>query len=196
MAYNRQQARRVCTPAEFALFEASLADRIREHTPAQLRTRIARARVLRDKYRDLHRRQRRATKEQADTGRGARSADKEQLQRKAMLFDEALGRFTRRAEQLDRQARARAAAEVRAKAKAVAAKKASARAQRRAAQPGRKRSTASGASGKGASDSGFVSAGAAAADRRQRAQKTRSDALRGHQRAAGKRAQARRDQRG
>jgi hypothetical protein len=171
MAYNRHHARSLCTASEFQLFSASLSDAIGALTPAQLKAKIDRARRLRDKYRDLHRRQRLAARART----GSKKGSAERTKSKAQLFDEALRRFTE-------QARAKAAADKRAAARAK---------KKKAKKPPRP--------GKGPaapkSRSGFVSEKALRANRRKHLQKTRSKAIQGHVRAAGKRRQARRDAR-
>jgi hypothetical protein len=178
MAYNRNHARSLCTAAEFQLFAASLADSIRSLTPAQLKARLERARRLRDKYRDLHQRQRLVAR--ARTGSKKGSAERTKV--KAQLFDEAVKRFTA-------QSRANAAADKRAAARAkkkITKKPA-------APRPAAKQSARA---GKGpATKSGFVSEKALRANRRKHLQKTRSKAIQGHVRAAGKRRQARKDTR-
>ena len=57
MAYNRSQAQKLCSANELELFVASLADAVTQLTPAQLRSKVARTRDLRDKNADLFRRQ-------------------------------------------------------------------------------------------------------------------------------------------
>jgi hypothetical protein len=85
MAFNRNHARPLCTDAEYKLFTASLADEIGTLTPVQLRGKIQRARKLRDKYRDLEKRQRLANRARTGTKKGnrpetnARTADKAKL---------------------------------------------------------------------------------------------------------------------
>ncbi len=178
MAYNRHHARTLCTAAEFQLFAASLADTLRTLTPARLKAKLDRARKLRDKYRDLHQRQRLAARART----GSKKGSAERTKTKAQLFDEAVKRFTA-------QTRTNAAAEKRA---AERAKK------KKAKQPAAKRPAAqkSARAGKGpAAKSGFVSEKAQRANRRKQLQKTRSKAIQGHVRAAGKRRQARKDAR-
>jgi hypothetical protein len=100
MAYNRNQARALCNDAEYRLFEASLAENIGGHGPATLRSNVNRARRLRDKYRDLHQRQRLATRERTGTKKGNAPERNARTEQKARLFDEVLGRFARRSEKL------------------------------------------------------------------------------------------------
>ena len=57
MAYTLTQARTLLSANELALFDASRAQPIKALTPARLRGKVTRARALRDKYRDLYRRQ-------------------------------------------------------------------------------------------------------------------------------------------
>jgi hypothetical protein len=96
MAYNRNQARALSNDSEYELFAASLADSITELTAAQLRSKITRARTLRDKNADLFRRQSLAMREATGTKRGKTGAANERTEQKARLFDEALKRFEAR----------------------------------------------------------------------------------------------------
>lgn len=97
MAFNRNHARPLCTDSEYQLFTASLADEIGKHTPVQLRGKIQRARKLRDKYRDLLKRQRLANRARTGTKKGDRTQTNVRTADKAKLFDEALGRFEAKA---------------------------------------------------------------------------------------------------
>lgn len=100
MAYNRNHARALCNATEMALFEASLADNINAHSASQVRDKIKRARALRDKYRDLYKRQRLAARERTGTKKGARADSNARTQSKAKLFEEVLTRFQARADAL------------------------------------------------------------------------------------------------
>jgi hypothetical protein len=188
MAYNRVQARALCTAAEYQLFEASLADHIKSFDATRLRQKIRRARTLRDKYRDLVRRQRLALRKRTGTKKGTGVAANQRTESKARLFAEALDRFERRAADLERAAKAKALAEARAKARAAAA--ARAKAKTKAGKP-KRRSKRAIVAGK----SGFASDTAERSSRQQRLQKTRGKAVQGHVRATGRRRQARRDAR-
>jgi hypothetical protein len=100
MAFNRNHARPLCSDAEYKLFTASLGDEIGELKPAQLRSKIQRARRLRDKYRDLLKRQRLANRARTGTKKGDRPESNTRTADKAKLFDEALGRFEARHDKL------------------------------------------------------------------------------------------------
>ncbi|WP_116809421.1 hypothetical protein [Steroidobacter cummioxidans] len=180
MTYTRNQARALCTAAEYQLFEASL-DR-KQHTLARLQSKIARTRQLRDKYRDLYKRQRIANRTRTGNRKGNRLDSNARTEQKAHLFDEVLKRF----EQLAKQARALEHAPP--KAKAAAKKKAKTRVA--AKEPRLTKTHKAGIS------EGFVSEAALSADRRKHSRNTRSKTLTAHARAAGKRKQARRDSRG
>ena len=97
MANERQVARQLSSRSEFDLISASYADSIGRLSKRALKSNIARARRLRDKQRDLYRRQRLASRARTGTkhGSSARTAQK------AGLFDEALSRFTQRLRALE-----------------------------------------------------------------------------------------------
>jgi hypothetical protein len=86
------------TVTEWALVEASLPDRIRELSPARLKAKIVRARTLRDKYRDLVKRQHRKAQPRR-TGREDETLNR-RTARKVELFERVLARFQK---QLDRE---------------------------------------------------------------------------------------------
>jgi hypothetical protein len=192
MAFNRNHARPLCSDAEYKLFTASLADEIGALTPVQLRSKIQRARKLRDKYRDLFKRQRLANRARTGTKKGARPETNVRTSDKARLFDEALGRFQARADKLSasagRESKRKAA---KAAVKAQIAEKKSVGA-KRAANLGQARSRGS----KGAATTGYTSESAYDAARGKLARDTRAGARKGHKTGAGARSQARRDRRG
>ncbi|MFN3439119.1 MAG: hypothetical protein ACK41V_15580 [Acidovorax sp.] len=107
MAYSITQARTVLTAAELELFDQSRAEPIKALTLARLRGKVTRARTLRDKYRDLYRRQTVAVRGASyPKGRSPVGADNERTQRKADILQEVLGRFEARVTQLEsREAR-------------------------------------------------------------------------------------------
>lgn len=115
MAYTLTQARGLLTVAELELFEQSRAEPIKALSAARLRGKVARARKLRDKYRDLYRRQSVATRAAPAARRSAVGVDNERTQRKAVIFGEVLGRFEARLQLLE----ARLAREAARKAGAV-----------------------------------------------------------------------------
>jgi hypothetical protein len=129
MALNRTQARQLLTIPEFELFTQSRTGGLKALTPARLRTKIERTRALRDKFRDLYRRQTVATRADA-------AATNERTQRKAEVFEDILQRFESHLQQMDDddappRARPSARAAPRKGADAAAAK-----------TPARKRTTA------------------------------------------------------
>jgi hypothetical protein len=194
MAFNRTQARALCSDTEYRLFEASTNDHVREHTPAQLRSKIARARRLRDKYRDLFKRQRLATRARTGTKKGDAPARNARTEQKARLFEEVLTRFEGRSETLARQAQRESERAERAADRTQPAT----RRKRTVALPQAKRKSRTKTKPKRKAKkraAGFSSEDAASANRRSRNQKMRVGAVRGHARASGRRSQARRDSR-
>jgi hypothetical protein len=192
MAFNRNHARPLCSDAEYKLFTASLGDEIGDLTPAQLRSKIQRARRLRDKYRDLLKRQRLANRARTGTKKGARPDTNVRTADKAKLFDEALARFQARADKLtaaaEREAR-RKAAKTSLKDQVAAKERAGERRAAALAEVKPRGRTATGATGY-ASESAHGSA----LDKLVR--DTRAGARKGQKNAAGARSQARRDRRG
>ena len=125
MAYSITQARTVLTAAELELFDQSRAEPIKALTLARLRGKVTRTRTLRDKYRDLYRRQTVAVRGASSAkGRSPVGADNERTQRKADILQEVLGRFEARVTQLEsRESQSSSAAAPKRSAPKAAAKK-------------------------------------------------------------------------
>ncbi|MGJ7525809.1 hypothetical protein [Variovorax sp. GB1P17] len=137
MAFTLTQARVLLTAAELAIFDQSRAGPVKELTAARLRAKVTRARALRDKYRDLYRRQTVATRGARAGKRSAAGGDNERTQKKATVFAEVLERFEARLAQLD-AAEARQAKGSRSPGTGVAAASKTARpgkARKKAAKP-------------------------------------------------------------
>lgn len=84
------QARALCTASEYALVKASTRTEVVKLSPSRLKAKIARARKLRNKWRDQHRTQRRRVQSQ----RGKREAPEDTRSRKKRkLFDQVIERF-------------------------------------------------------------------------------------------------------
>jgi len=88
--------RKLTTKDEAAFLDSLKPGRIEETTPARLRQKLGRARRLRDKYRDLSRRQAgQARGKIAPTGRRPAQSNENTL-RKVELFEWAIGRIEAR----------------------------------------------------------------------------------------------------
>ena len=92
MTVDPRQLRSITTAAEFALVRASSPAEIRKLSAPALKANISRTRRLRDKHRDLLRRQRLRSRARTGTkdGGNARTAQK------AQIFEKTLARFERR----------------------------------------------------------------------------------------------------
>ena len=101
MTYTLVQAGKLLNVSEFALFAASRADAMKTHTAARLRAKVRRARTLRDKFRDLLKRQRLATRSRTGNKAGANGAANQRTRQKAELFAEVLQRFEKRLAQVE-----------------------------------------------------------------------------------------------
>jgi hypothetical protein len=97
MAYTRVKARAICNKTEFSLFENSLSTEIKSLSEKQISQSIKRARELRNKNRDLYKRQTLALKKK---GKAPGSAANVRTYEKAVLFDETLARYEKRAADL------------------------------------------------------------------------------------------------
>lgn len=204
MSVNLRSARALCTAAEYGLVVASGGDGLRALSEARLKLKIVRARTLRDKYRDLLRRQRLAARRSpnAKAGRGDAGARTES---KAALFEQILERFVARLEKLQ-DAAARPAKQPAAKrpaAKRPAAKKAASKAGgTRPAAPTAARSPKAPAlttplepKVRQAAVRGFVSDKAAQSARNVKLKSINARNVQAHVSARGRRNQAKRDSR-
>lgn len=82
--------------SEFKLFATSRADAVTTLTAARLRGKIKRARTLRDKFRDLLKRQRLATRARTGSKAGTSGVANQRTRQKAEVFTEVLQRFEKR----------------------------------------------------------------------------------------------------
>lgn len=189
MPTERATARRLLTSAEFTLFEASRRDGICVLSAAELKRKIERTRRLRDKYRDLYKRQRLAMRDLTGTKLGNSGAANARTKEKAAIFQDLLTRFQVRGERLAAPPR-----RVVKKLPGAAVKKPSkAHGPRRVVSPKAPASTA--ADGAPLGNAGFMSPRARLAETRLRAFKSRGVAINAHSRAQGRRNQAKRDRR-
>ena len=93
MAVSASRARTLCTASELNLVKWSSPRQIKSLTPAKLKDKIDRARKLRDKYRDLSKKQRgEARGKRKPTGRRPAQSNENTVE-KAELFAEVLDRF-------------------------------------------------------------------------------------------------------
>lgn len=181
MPYTRTSAKTLLTSAELELYDMGRREAIAQLDRRALVAKVKRARNLRDKYRDLFRRQRLETRARTGSKRGTSSIANVRTREKAELFAELLERFEARLAKVD--AAAKLAAEREAAARAAAAK---------AALKARK-----GPAGKapkaGTTHAGFTSPRAKSAIAKRQFQKTRMVSIHAHVRSRGKRQQAKRD---
>ncbi|MGE0799590.1 MAG: hypothetical protein AB7G13_02290 [Lautropia sp.] len=119
---HASKARKLSTAAEFELFSASTSEVLKSLTAAKLRGKVRRARTLRDKYTDLLRRQRLATRSATATKRGNSGIANARTEQKAELFGQVLARFDARLATVEAAERKAAERAERAAAKAAAKK--------------------------------------------------------------------------
>jgi hypothetical protein len=195
MPNERATARKLLSSAEFELFEASRRDGICLLSAAELKRKVERTRRLRDKCRDLYKRQRLAMRDMTGTKRGNTGVANARTREKAAIFQELLTRFQVRYD--------RAAAVPKRTAKNAARKTVK-------NETVKKRSKAHGpswnvsakapaataaAAGAPIGSAGFMSPRARVAETRLRAHKSRGVPINAHIRAQGRRNQAKRDRR-
>ena len=170
------QARDLCTKREFELYFASRPREITRLTAARLRSKIALARRLRDKYRGLAKTQKRIARGK-QAPRPARTGTGDRMRRKAKLFAEVMARFQQRLREVEDAARGAEIAAARKKLAAKRKKKASAR-----KRPGVKAAKPAPATRK-----------AEAAAKRSRLDRSGRKRIETHTSARGRRRQAQRD---
>lgn len=100
MATSITQAKPLLTAAELELFDHSRAQPIKALTAKQIASKEKRVRALRDKYRDLYRRQ--TVAQRGNVSKGTAGDDvNARTQRKAEIMQEVLDRFEARSTQLE-----------------------------------------------------------------------------------------------
>jgi hypothetical protein len=93
MALSSRAAKQLCTKSELELFSESLAKNVRKLDAKALRSRVGRARKLRDKYRHKADRQDREARGKQAPRRSRPSQGSAQTRKKEQLFAEVLDRF-------------------------------------------------------------------------------------------------------
>jgi hypothetical protein len=101
MSISRSMAARLCTKPELELVEASFPPDVKQLTAGRLRQKVERTRRLRDKYRDLSKRQRSESRGKAEPRRSRPAQDNANTERKATLFEETLNRFEKQLARAD-----------------------------------------------------------------------------------------------
>jgi len=107
MINEMNKLKALCTRDEFALYRDSLGRRLEQFSSRDLRSRIRRARNLRDKYNGAHRRQRSGDRGKLPQDRSAGFSEFSGTWRKADLFQQVLGRFERRIDALEEKEKQR-----------------------------------------------------------------------------------------
>jgi hypothetical protein len=204
MPHNRASAKKLLTASELALFDAGRREEIGALDERTLKSKIGRTRRLRDKYRDLARRQHLTTRSRTGTKRGPTGDSNFRTAEKDVLFTELLGRFEARlagregAAQRAKPTRKRVAARKspappKPRGAPPAARAARGEDERSDKAPGKKVAQPRGPA-KG--DTGYMSARAKGMDTERQRHKSRGTAIQAHLSSQGRRSQAKRDQRG
>jgi len=101
MALSSPVARQICTKAELELFSESLSRNVIKLDTKRLKSRIGRARKLRDKYRQRANRQDREARGKQTARRSRPSRGSAQTRKKEQLFAETLDRFEKQLAKLE-----------------------------------------------------------------------------------------------
>jgi hypothetical protein len=109
MPFTRNHVRAFLARTEIDLFESSLGAELKALSAADVQRRVERTRKLRDKYHDLLRRQKLATRARTGSKTGSSGEDNERTAKKAKAFDETLARFETQAKHLAAAAKKAAA---------------------------------------------------------------------------------------
>ncbi|GGI21177.1 hypothetical protein [Oxalicibacterium faecigallinarum] len=204
MAYQRTQAQKLLTVAELALFDAGRTSEIGKLSKPELRSKLERSRKLRDKYRDLYRRQRLAIRNASGSKAGTGGNANRRTQEKEEIFAESVARFEARLAKIEKQEdrefeKAQKAASSKVPAakmlKKAVAKKLVAAKQSGTAASTRAAKASKGKVGEAKAQKKNVSKSARAVESTQLTQQSRGLAIGAHQRSQAKRSQAKRDSR-
>lgn len=101
MIQEIRQARSLFTAEEFRLYREGLGERLERLSPTDLKSRVRRTRSLRDKYQDVHRRQRGGARRRMPNLGPTKRDDFTRTHQKALLFEHTLRRFERRLRNLE-----------------------------------------------------------------------------------------------
>lgn len=101
MAYTRTTAKKLLTATELEVFDAATPAGIKTLTKPQLRSKLERSRKLRDKYRDLFRRQRLALRAEVGSKAGTKGNANERTRQKEELLAELVMKFEARIAQIE-----------------------------------------------------------------------------------------------
>lgn len=196
MAYNRIQAARLLSASEMEVFVSSLKEQLSGLGAPRLRVMIRRTRALRDKFRDLLRRQRLETRSRTGSKSGRGGAANQRTAQKAQAFAEVLERFEARLARVDAAETLGARKSASTRSRVTLGKKRDADAARTAARQPRvsPKAPAVRPSPSG-SPTGPTSEGARAARHAMQFKASGSRAIQGHVSSLGRRNQARRDKR-
>ena len=107
MIKEMQRLKALCTRDEFALYRESLGGRLEQFSSRDLRSRVRRARNLRNKYTGADRRQRSGQRGKLPQDRSVGFSEFSGTWKKADLFEQVLGRFERRIDALEEKERQR-----------------------------------------------------------------------------------------
>jgi hypothetical protein len=191
MPNERATARKLLSSAEFELFEASRRDGICLLSTAELKRRVERTRRLRDKCRDLYKRQRLALLDMTGKKRGNTGVANARTREKAAIFQELLTRFQVRYDRATAVPKRHTKSAARTTVKKKTGKVHGPRREVSAKAP----APATAAAGAPIGSAGFMSPRARLAETRLRAHKSRGVSINAHIRAQGRRNQAKRDRR-
>jgi hypothetical protein len=190
MPNERATARKLLSSAEFELFEASRRDGICVLSAVELKRKVERTRRLRDKYRDLYKRQRLAMRDVTGTKRGNSGTANARTKEKAAIFEDLLARFQARYDRVTAPPKPAARKTPRKAVKKAGAARGPLRSVSPKA-PAPMAATAGGPIG----GAGFMSPRARQAQVRMQVHKSRGVTINAHGRAQGRRNQAKRDRR-
>lgn len=182
MPYTRNAAKKLLNVSELEMFDVSRRG-LGTLGKSQVRAKVKHTRRLRDKYRDLYRRQRRSTRGRTGSKPGPRGKANLRTKEKEELFGEMLVRFQKRLDQIETAER---------QSEPAAAKSAHSKRKKKTKRLVKKRAMAAGPKAR----TGFMSAAAKSADTRRQLHKSRGVAIQAHLRSRGRRHQAKRDRRG
>jgi hypothetical protein len=190
MTYNRLHARALLNASELALFERSVGNALADLTPLQLRREVKRASTLRDKCRDLLRRQKLATRSRTGSKSGTSGDANARTQQKVKLFEEVLQRLNRQQAKIEAEERRKAERESVALARASIA-----RSEARQDKISKPRSSKQRAAVPVAKPKKMARSSATTAAQRSQMASARTKVIQTHLAARGRRQQAARDKR-
>jgi len=100
MKYDRNTAKELCTASELEVYDQSVGNKLKQQSASELNNNIKRAREMRNKYKDLFRRQSLDMLDSTGNKAGTSMSANSRTEQKIELMEEVLERFDKQLEEV------------------------------------------------------------------------------------------------